>query len=211
MIKHGGYSVYAVEVEAALDRASRRARGRGPRAARPAQGRGARRRGARPRRRRTSSRPSSSRGLRSICPTTRRRGRSSSSTSCPAPAPRRCRRARWSTCSTRAICGDRSARGRRREPSGHEDRRRRRGGRRALAGQPARREVDDQHAAVGDPRRVVRQVAAVGRRPSSLVHGSVNDRRRAVPHERARRGLIRARGPRTRPNRRRRRRRGGCT
>ena len=100
VIKHGGYSVYALEVEQALEEhpdvleaavvgLPDDAQGRGPR------GRGARSRRARPRRPTTSwrGRPSGS-------PTTRSRVASSSSTTCPAPAPTKCRRASSSRCST---------------------------------------------------------------------------------------------------------------
>ena len=87
-------------------------------------------------------------GRGAACPTTRCRSSSSSSTSCPAPAPTRSRRARWSTCSAERA-GAALARGRRR----------RRPVTRIVVDvevvdgpcrSAGRREVDDQHAAVGD-------------------------------------------------------------
>ena len=92
VIKHGGYSVYALEVEQALEQhpdvleasvvglpderlGEVPGRGRPPRRGRHAR-----------------SRPSSRPGPRSAWPTTRCRSASSPSTSCPAPAPTRSRR-----------------------------------------------------------------------------------------------------------------------
>ena len=100
VILNGGYTVYAREVEAALeDHPDVVEAGVTGGAGRPP-GRGAGRRRPPGRRGRRSPPTSWWRGPASGCRTTRRPGGSWSSTSCPRPAPRRCAARSCSPCST---------------------------------------------------------------------------------------------------------------